>query len=359
MRSLLVLITAVSILGCEVRLETIMPKAQAGDPSAQLALGRLYMTGDQVEPDTALAVEWIRKSALQGNPEAESLLAFAYERGEGVEADPFLALEWHEKAANQGVVASYAGVGRCYLYCKGMDAKPHAGVTWLRKGAKEGDVEAQALLGAVFLHGWGRTTVRSNKKLAERWLKAAAAQGRAQDQFNYAHMYYENDVFDDFALEPLRKSVAQDYPKAIVLLATMYRNGEGLPLDPAKAVELLSRDAVADYPSAQNELGLAYREGNGIEQDVDESFRLFNKAGGQGYVEAQYNIALAYLDGLGVEKDTVRGYAWLRVCTAQSHRMAVRERGRRNDDINRKEFLQARKIAEEIAATLPGAWSEE
>jgi hypothetical protein len=194
--------------------------------------------------------------------------------------------------------------------------------------------------------------------LAEKWLKAAAAHGQAQDQFNLAKMYYKKGVYSDFALKPLKKSAAQGYPKARVLLAKMHREGMGFPVDPVKAVELLRDPAEAGYPPAQNELGIAYREGNGIEQDVDESYRWFTKAGMLGYVDSQLNIALAYLDGVGVEKDTVRGYAWLRVCTAQHNRAAATERGRRNDDINDKEFKRARTIEDEISATLPETWSE-
>jgi TPR repeat protein len=73
----------------------------------------------------------------------------------------------------------------------------------------------------------------------------------------------------------------------------------------------------------------------------------------QGYVEAQYKIALAYLDGIGVEQDVVQGYAWLRVCSAQTHREAIKERGRRNDGITPEQFKQAQTIADQIAASLP------
>jgi hypothetical protein len=359
MRNWLVILLAVSALGCAARLETLLPKAEAGDAEAQLKIGRIYQAGKQVEADPSVAVEWIRKAAEQGNAEAESLMGFAYEHGEGVEADFLTALDWHKKAAKQGIVASYASVGSCYLYCKLLDPKPHAGVTWLRKGAIAGEVNAQAALGRLYLWGWGRVTIDSNNTLAEKWLKAAAKQGRPQDQYNYAEMYYDKEVYSKIMLDPLKDSVAQDFPKAIVLLASMHREGKGLPVDHDKAVELLNRAAVSEYPPAIHDLGIAYLEGNGVEQDVDGSFRRFTKAAEMGYVDAQRYIALAYLDGVGVEKDTVLGYAWLRVCTAQSDRKSAKERGVRNDEINGTEFKQAKGMAEDILANLPDTWSEE
>ena len=239
---------------------------------------------------------------------------------------------------------SQTALGRYYLESIGGDARPNAAIHWLRKAAKAGDPDAQALLGKTFRWGWGRKRIAANPEFAEKWLRAAAAQGRPKDQYNLAKLYYDEELYERARI-PLDKAVAQDLPEAWVLLARMHREGLGVPVNPAESVRLLRVSTGFGDPASRNDLGEALARGIGVKKDVEAAFALFEAAAMQGYVEAQYNLALAYLDGIGVERDKLRGHAWLRICTSQTFREAIKERGRRRGDLSveeRREVKSAR-----------------
>src|SRR5581483_12330182 len=74
-------------------LEIIEPAARRGEAWAQLRMGNAYDTGQSVEKDPAIAVEWYRRAAAQERTEkdaaliAQHQLARHYLRGDGVAQD--------------------------------------------------------------------------------------------------------------------------------------------------------------------------------------------------------------------------------------------------------------------------------
>ncbi len=91
-------------------------QANQGDALAQLRLGSLYLTGQGVEVDEALAAELVRKSADQGQPDAQILLAELYREGKGVQKDPEQTLRWMTLAAEQGIPRAQHAAGMMLLY---------------------------------------------------------------------------------------------------------------------------------------------------------------------------------------------------------------------------------------------------
>jgi TPR repeat protein len=133
----------------------------------------------------------------------------------------------------------------------------------------------------------------------------------------------------------------------------MHREGHGVPVNPAESVRLLRISTGFGDPVSRNDLGEALSRGIGVERDAKAAFALFDTAAMQGHVEAQYNLALAYLDGIGVEQDKLMGHAWLRICTSQTFREAIKERGRRRGDLSAEEMQEIRRLEKEIASQLP------
>ncbi|MFT0211701.1 tetratricopeptide repeat protein [Pseudomonas sp. F1_0610] len=82
---------------CEVSDLDLCNKAEAGDASAQIILGRMYATGDGVTQDSAKAVVWYKKAAEQGDAKAQANLGVAYENGYGVKQDYAQAVIWYKK----------------------------------------------------------------------------------------------------------------------------------------------------------------------------------------------------------------------------------------------------------------------
>ena len=57
---------------------------------------------------------------------------------------------------------------------------------------------------------------------------------------------------------------------------------------------------------------MLYREGNGVEQNDAKAFELFSKAAEQGNSRAEYWMGIVYMNGYGVEQDIPLGTEWLK-----------------------------------------------
>lgn len=79
---------------------SLLKYARAGDDRAQLALARIYESGNRHDPN--LMVEWYRKSAVSGNAEAQFQLGLLYIDDELPDGDWDTGLFWVEMAADQG-----------------------------------------------------------------------------------------------------------------------------------------------------------------------------------------------------------------------------------------------------------------
>lgn len=133
----------------------------------------------------------------------------------------------------------------------------------LREDASAGNAEAQNGLGTLFYTGHAISRDASGKILdfdlesAAAWFYRAAEQGHAAAQFN---------------------------------LGLMYAEGQSVPKDPAKAVELFTKAAEQGNVDAQNNLGVMYFVGEGITRDVEKAKHWFEKAAAQGNEEAKGNL---------------------------------------------------------------------
>jgi hypothetical protein len=80
-------------------LQTLLPKARAGDAVAQTYVGEIYEKGLGLPgPDYATAASWYRKAAEDGHGPAQISLGSLYERGLGVPKDNAVALDWYRRS---------------------------------------------------------------------------------------------------------------------------------------------------------------------------------------------------------------------------------------------------------------------
>ncbi|EJK76978.1 hypothetical protein THAOC_01223 [Thalassiosira oceanica] len=84
-------------------------------------------------------------------------------------------------------------------------------------------------------------------------------------------------------LAMVQARVAKKDPEAINMLGQKYFHGEiGLQKDLKKAVELWTEAAELDSIGALHDLGDVYRLGNGVKQDIAKAAELYEKAAMQG-----------------------------------------------------------------------------
>lgn len=151
-------------------LAIVRQRATAGDAVAQFTLGSHLYYGT---PNTADAVDWIRRAAAQGLPDAEYHVGQLHEYGFGVAQDNDAALSWYRKAAEHGSAAAARAVGDFFLRGRGVTANAAEAARWYARGAAGDDIRAQYQLGQLYLDGNG---VARDNVSAYVWFTRAASQ---------------------------------------------------------------------------------------------------------------------------------------------------------------------------------------
>ncbi len=111
--------------------------------------------------------------------------------------------------------------------------------------------------------------------------------------------------------DPVRIQVFQDVKAkadtgdkdAQFQLAKMYETGDGVPKDPAAALQLYGTSAVAGSPNAQLTMYLKYLSGDGVPKDPAEAARWLELAPHASYYPLQGLLGQAYETGQGIEKN--------------------------------------------------------
>lgn len=146
------------------------------------------------------------------------------------------------------------------------------------------------------------------------WQQHAGAQGDAAAQFTLAVMFEKGDGVPRDpakAVEHLRKSAEQGYAPAQAGLGWLYVTGDRVPKNASKAFELFHKSAEQGFPPAQLTLGNMYRSGEGTPRNVAKAVEWYQKAADRGYDAAFVNLGMMYQTGSDVSKDLVRSAEWL------------------------------------------------
>ena len=120
----------------------------AGDMKAPRFLGLIALESG----DTAEAAIWFAKGAENGDITSQYYLGRAYQTGEGVEQDFALAMQWYETAATRGdLIASDGMVGMASLYeaGQGVEVDLDRAIALYTQAAGLGNETAQAALDRI------------------------------------------------------------------------------------------------------------------------------------------------------------------------------------------------------------------
>lgn len=130
-----------------------LPRAEAGDPRAQVQIGRYYLNGQGVAADPVEAARWFRLAAEAGRVEAMKWLADLYFTGTGVEQDDAQGLAWLRRAAEARDVDARSILGSLYWRGDRVPKDPVEAWLWLSLAAAKapvpGSAEARRLLPEV------------------------------------------------------------------------------------------------------------------------------------------------------------------------------------------------------------------
>lgn len=117
------------------------------------------------------------------------------------------------------------------------------------------------------------------------------------------------------------KALAGD-KRCQVVVADMYRNGQGVARDLVQAAHWYRKAADQGEAVAQNQLGWMYAEGLGLPRDVGEAFRWHRRAADQGNTAAQTRLGWLYEQGDGVSASAVLAADWYRKAADQGFAQA-------------------------------------
>lgn len=184
----------------------------------------------------------------------------------------------------------------------------------LRPLAERGNADAQYYVGTMTQHGHG---ARAHARRGAEWYDKAGRQGHAPAQFALGFLLYygggdgDGEIFADAkAAAPwLLHAALRNVVPAQHLVGRMYRDGDGLPADPAKALDWTRRAA---------EVGL---------------------------VPAQFDMGLLLAPQPGLDK-ALEAYKWFELAARAHHPGAAQNRDRLIDRLNSQELRQAKAMAD-------------
>ena len=159
--------------------------ARAGDAAAAVALGKLYLNGDGVERNPAMAAAWIERAAKRGNGGAAYHLGDAYRLGLGVPADLRTAIDWYETAADRGSPEAAFALSRLYRLGDGVRRNYTRAIQWLNVAVDMDFAPAMHDLGQLYHEGLG---VPRDPETAKDWYRRAADAGLIAARYDLARL---------------------------------------------------------------------------------------------------------------------------------------------------------------------------
>ncbi|NJO12122.1 MAG: sel1 repeat family protein, partial [Gammaproteobacteria bacterium] len=137
---------------------------------------------------------------------------------------------------------------------------------------------------------------------------------------------YKQTLFDeavaardrgDYALARrlFEQGAKEGHPYGLVLLASMYIEGHGTPVNLQKAEELLMQaESLGVLEAVLQRANLWHSHG-----DMKKHFAALQQGARQGSLAAQYRVGICYARGIGVEKDREKALAVMKEASADGH----------------------------------------
>lgn len=119
----------------------------------------------------------------------------------------------------------------------------------------------------------------------------------------------------------------EDDPDAMLNVAVMFDNGQGVEQKTARAAYWYKKSARLGIVEAQYNLADMYRVGVGVQQDYSIALDWFEKAARQGHVKARNSVGQMYLQGLGVEASRSTALDWFEKAGDLGHAVAAYNAG--------------------------------
>lgn len=271
--------------------------ADRGDDRAMLALAAAYRADGWLVDDpqrsrqyTEQAAALLQAKAETGDTGAMQRLARLYSEDGLLDEDPQQRLEWLMAAAESGEPGAQTQAARILLEV-GEEARA---LELLETATQNGDVDAMAILGDYLLQQ------PSQSRQGAAWLERASERGSTDAAVSLARAHLQGNgvaVDPQRAIALLEHAAEQEDGLALALLGDLYLSEEHVPSQPLLAVGYLQRGHEAGHPYATTQLGEVYLTGRGVGASPQQAEELLREAAAQGQASAKRVLGAAYLAG--------------------------------------------------------------
>ena len=159
--------------------ESMRELAESGDVHAQYFMGKLYLDGSLVIPDSEAAMDWFHRASTHGYSPAQYALGKLLLSDDAGVHDSKAGIQWLEYAAYNGNHYASYRLGKEYLKGESVRRDTRKAMDHIYTSAQAGNPHAQYLLGKLLLQG--KVVERDNDEGIQ-WLTLAAEQGHSYAQ---------------------------------------------------------------------------------------------------------------------------------------------------------------------------------
>ncbi len=159
--------------------ESMRELAENGDVHAQYFMGKLYLDGSLVIPDSEAVMKWLHKASTVGYAPAQYALGKLLLSDDVSVHDSEAGIQWLEHAAHNGNHYASYRLGKEYLKGDSVRKDTRKAMAHIYSSAQAGNPHAQYLLGKLLLQG---KVIEQDKEEGIQWLTLAAEQGHSYAQ---------------------------------------------------------------------------------------------------------------------------------------------------------------------------------
>jgi uncharacterized protein len=257
----------------------------------EIKLGAAYLAGRGVQQDYTQAAYWYERAANAGDPLAQNEIGYLYQAGIGVARDPVRAVQWYQRAAAGGYLEAKVNLGTAYLWGAGVKKDTQLGYELIHQAAVKNCGLADAYLGEMYYFGLGMPV---DREAARGWYERGAHAKDSIAESRLAEMLVAGDPSErDLvrATKLFRLSIKGGYVQAQHSLGLILINHPELPAQPNEAVGYFQNASESGIWKSSAILGALYRDGNQVPKDPAKAFYYFRLAQLQGGEAARKTVA--------------------------------------------------------------------
>ncbi|MBO4551964.1 MAG: SEL1-like repeat protein [Candidatus Methanomethylophilaceae archaeon] len=250
---------------------------------------------DSIEETTSLAEG--------GSSAAQYRLSTFYRDGIGVERDKEKRRHWLEQASLRQHPMAMAEMADIMM----SEGKEEEAIALYQQAAENGNFEARRKFATM--QGEAHEETENLRAI----MKDLTSTGYPYDLYNYGNLMFRSAIVSadyEEAFDYLSQASEKGWLDADVLLAQMYREGNGVERSMEKYVERLTYAAENGHAKAMSMLADAYFDAKYIKKDPEQAFKWYMRAACTGNMKAQYQVAVMLSSGTGCEKDEEKAKQW-------------------------------------------------